>query len=92
MSFCLHAPAGGGNVLNVQRTVRQLINVGAKGVFLEDQKWPKKTGQMRNKDVISMDEFAAKVRRGGSFREGWVGAFRWNWHPKMPQWESNLQY
>jgi isocitrate lyase len=53
--------AGGGNVLNVQRTVRQLINVGAKGCFLEDQKWPKKTGRLRNKEVISMDEFAAKV-------------------------------
>jgi 2-methylisocitrate lyase-like PEP mutase family enzyme len=28
-------------VLNVQRTVKQLINVGAKGCFLEDQRWPK---------------------------------------------------
>jgi hypothetical protein len=41
--------------------VRQLINVGAKGCFLEDQRWPKKTGHLRNKEVISMDEFAAKV-------------------------------
>lgn len=135
--------AGGGNVLNVQRTVRQLINVGAKGVFLEvrrclrllalaslrrvacmyrlllqtalvwqaqaqpredarreaqrqqgrgggavpecvahavampcccllhariaathpqDQEWPKRAGHMRNKEVISMEEFAGKVR------------------------------
>lgn len=59
-------PVGGGNVLNVQRTVRQLINVGAKGCFLEDQRWPKRTG-IRNKEVISMDEFAAKV---GSFWRG----------------------
>jgi hypothetical protein len=56
-------PAGGGNVLNVQRTVKQLINVGAKGCFLEDQRWPKRVGHMRNKEVISMEEFAGKVRR-----------------------------
>ena len=49
--------------MNVQRTVRQLINVGAKGCFLEDQRWPKKVGQLRGKEVISMDEFAAKVRQ-----------------------------
>jgi hypothetical protein len=55
--------AGGGNVLNVQRTVKQLINVGAKGCFLEDQRWPKRVGHMRNKEVISMEEFAGKVRR-----------------------------
>jgi len=53
-------------VLNVQRTVRQLINVGAKGCFLEDQRWPKRTG-IRNKEVISMEEFAAKV---GLFSKG----------------------
>lgn len=56
-------PAGGGNVLNVQRTVKQLINVGAKGCFLEDQRWPKRVGHMRNKEVISMEEFAGKVNR-----------------------------
>lgn len=53
-------------MLNVQRTVRQLINVGAKGCFLEDQRWPKRTG-IRNKEVISMEEFAAKV---GLFSKG----------------------
>jgi hypothetical protein len=50
-------------VLNVQRTVKHLINVGAKGCFLEDQRWPKRVGHMRNKEVISMEEFAGKVRR-----------------------------
>jgi hypothetical protein len=54
-------PPGGGNVLNVQRTVRQLISVGAKGCFLEDQAWPKKVSGSRNRSVISMEDFAAKV-------------------------------
>ena len=30
------ADTGGGNALNVQRTVRQFMAIGAKGAFLED--------------------------------------------------------
>ena len=59
-------PAGGGNVLNVQRTVRQFIAAGAKGCILEDQKWPKKSGSMRGKEVIGLEEHVAKV--GHPFR------------------------
>ncbi|KXZ45184.1 hypothetical protein GPECTOR_57g474 [Gonium pectorale] len=55
------ADTGGGNVLNVQRTIRQLISAGCKGCFLEDQAWPKRMGHMRNKEVIEMEEFAAKI-------------------------------
>lgn len=49
-------------MLNVQRTVRQLISVGAKGCFLEDQVWPKRVGHLKNKEVVSMEEFAGKVK------------------------------
>jgi hypothetical protein len=52
------ADTGGGNVLNVQRTIKQLISSGAKGAFIEDQQWPKRAGHMRNKEVIRMEEFA----------------------------------
>jgi hypothetical protein len=69
--------AGGGNVLNVQRTVKQLINVGAKGCFLEDQRWPKRVGHMRNKEVISMEEFAGKVRRLAGRVDEVAGFGRW---------------
>ncbi|EFJ40546.1 hypothetical protein VOLCADRAFT_84447 [Volvox carteri f. nagariensis] len=55
------ADTGGGNVLNVQRTIRQLITSGCKGCFLEDQAWPKRMGHMRNNEVIEMEEFAAKI-------------------------------
>ena len=48
-------------MLNVQRTVKQLIGAGCKGIFLEDQQWPKRAGHMRNKEVIGMEDFAAKV-------------------------------
>lgn len=48
-------------MLNVQRTIKQFIAAGAKGCTLEDQKWPKKSGSVRGKEVIGMDEHIAKV-------------------------------
>lgn len=61
LPIVVDADTGGGNVLNVQRTVRQLIVSGCKGCFLEDQAWPKRAGHMRGKEIISMEEFAAKI-------------------------------
>ncbi|KAG4157629.1 hypothetical protein ERO13_D02G074500v2 [Gossypium hirsutum] len=55
------ADTGGGNALNVQRTVRDLIAAGAAGCFLEDQAWPKKCGHMCGKQVIPAEEHAAKI-------------------------------
>ncbi|KAF3781824.1 DJ-1-like protein B [Nymphaea thermarum] len=40
-SFVINEDTGGGNALNVQRTVQDLIAAGAAGCFLEDQAWPK---------------------------------------------------
>jgi methylisocitrate lyase len=56
------ADTGYGNALNVMRAVRDLEAVGASGVFLEDQVWPKKCGHMRGKRVIETEEHAAKLR------------------------------
>ena len=53
---------GHGGPLNVQRMVRELVRMGARGVLLEDQKWPKRCGHMRGKDVIDADEHAMKIR------------------------------
>lgn len=55
------ADTGGGNALNVQRTVKDLIAAGAAGCFLEDQVWPKKCGHMRGKQVIPAAEHAQKI-------------------------------
>ncbi|KAI5056718.1 hypothetical protein GOP47_0028536 [Adiantum capillus-veneris] len=55
------ADTGGGNALNVQRTVKDLIAAGAAGCFLEDQVWPKKCGHMRGKQVIPAEEHAQKI-------------------------------
>src|SRR3954454_23444685 len=56
------ADTGYGNALNVMRAMRDLEEVGAAGVFLEDQVWPKKCGHMRGKRVIETEEHAAKIR------------------------------
>ena len=56
------ADTGYGNPLNVIRTVRELIDAGAAGCFLEDQEWPKKCGHMRGKKVIDREEYLDKIR------------------------------
>ncbi|XAR62421.1 Carboxyvinyl-carboxyphosphonate phosphorylmutase [Bertholletia excelsa] len=61
LSIIADADTGGGNALNVQRTVKDLIAAGAAGCFIEDQAWPKKCGHMRGKQVIPADEHAAKI-------------------------------
>ena len=56
------ADTGYGNPLNVMRTVCDLQDAGAAGVFLEDQVWPKKCGHMAGKRVVETSEHAAKIR------------------------------
>jgi methylisocitrate lyase len=53
---------GHGGPLNVQRMVRELVAMGARGVLLEDQRWPKRCGHMRGKEVVSAEEHAQKIR------------------------------
>jgi methylisocitrate lyase len=62
------ADTGYGNALNVAHTVRQLQNAGAAGLFLEDQRWPKKCGHMRGKRVIPAVEQAGKIRAAADAR------------------------
>ncbi|MEM7401233.1 MAG: oxaloacetate decarboxylase [Pseudomonadota bacterium] len=62
MPIIVDADTGYGNPLNVYRTVRQLIEAGAKGCFLEDQVWPKKCGHMRNKKVIERQDYLYKIK------------------------------
>jgi methylisocitrate lyase len=56
------ADTGYGNAVNVTRTVRDLARVGAAGIFLEDQVWPKRCGHMQGKRVISTAEQVGKLR------------------------------
>jgi carboxyvinyl-carboxyphosphonate phosphorylmutase len=58
----IDADTGYGNPLNVWRLVRDLQNLGAAGIFLEDQIWPKRCGHMTGKDVISTDNYIPKLK------------------------------
>jgi carboxyvinyl-carboxyphosphonate phosphorylmutase len=58
----IDADTGYGNALNVMRTVNELLDVGAAGMFLEDQIWPKRCGHMKGKRVIAAEEHAQKIR------------------------------
>lgn len=60
---------GFGGPLNVVHMVEELIRMGAAGVILEDQTWPKRRGHMRGKSVIPMEEHVAKVRAAADTRE-----------------------
>ncbi|RMH05191.1 MAG: oxaloacetate decarboxylase [Nitrospirae bacterium] len=58
----IDADTGYGNALNVIRTVQELIDAGAAGMFLEDQVWPKRCGHMRGKRVIPVEEHVQKIK------------------------------
>lgn len=64
------ADTGYGNPLNVIRTVDELIDAGAAGMFLEDQVWPKRCGHMRGKKIIPMEEHVQKIRAAVDARKG----------------------
>jgi methylisocitrate lyase len=42
--------------------VKELVDMGAGGIILEDQTWPKRCGHMRGKSVIPMEEHVQKIR------------------------------
>ncbi len=56
------ADTGYGNPLSVWKIVKELESAGASGIFLEDQKWPKRCGHMTGKEVVSKQEYTEKLR------------------------------
>jgi methylisocitrate lyase len=53
---------GYGNALSVWKLVNELQAAGARGIFLEDQRWPKRCGHMAGKEVIEKEEYAEKLQ------------------------------
>lgn len=56
------ADTGYGNPLSVWKIVKELESAGASGIFLEDQKWPKRCGHMTGKEVVPEEEYVEKLR------------------------------
>ena len=53
---------GYGNALSVWKLVRELEAAGASGIFLEDQRWPKRCGHMQGKEVVTKEEYTEKLQ------------------------------
>ena len=53
---------GYGNSVNVYRTVRGFADAGAAAIMIEDQKWPKKCGHTKGKDVVEIDEANSRIK------------------------------
>ncbi len=60
---------GYGNALSVWKLVKELESAGASGIFLEDQRWPKRCGHMQGKEVIQQEEYTEKLGAAIDARE-----------------------
>ncbi len=60
---------GYGNALSVWKLVEDLQAAGASGMFLEDQRWPKRCGHMQGKEVIPQEEYTEKLGAALDARE-----------------------
>jgi 2-methylisocitrate lyase-like PEP mutase family enzyme len=53
---------GGGNAVNVVRTIREYIQAGVAGIHMEDQVTPKRSGHWAGKRLIPVEEAVGKIR------------------------------
>ena len=60
---------GYGNALSVWKLVKELESAGASGIFLEDQRWPKRCGHMQGKEVVPQEEYTQKLSAAIDARE-----------------------
>ena len=60
---------GYGNALSVWKLVNELESSGAAGIFLEDQRWPKRCGHMQGKEVVPQEEYTEKLSAALDARE-----------------------
>lgn len=63
------ADTGYGGIPNVMRTVRELENAGASGIIVEDQVWPKRCGHMEGKQIVTQEEYLARIRAAAMTRQ-----------------------
>jgi len=56
------ADTGYGNELNVTRTIREYEARNVAGIHIEDQVAPKRCGHLDGKEIVSAEEFVAKIR------------------------------
>ncbi len=68
ITSCISVPlvsdsdTGYGNELNTYRTVQEFERAGVSGIHIEDQVFPKKCGHLDDKELVSVEDYAAKIR------------------------------
>jgi len=62
------ADTGYGNELNVFRTVQEFERAGVAAIHIEDQVFPKRCGHLDNKEVVSREDYVAKIRAAAAAR------------------------
>jgi 2-methylisocitrate lyase-like PEP mutase family enzyme len=56
------ADTGYGNAVNVHHTIGEFIRAGVAGLHIEDQEFPKKSGTLAGRRLISLDEAIGKYQ------------------------------
>ena len=56
------ADTGYGNAVNAMHVTREFIKVGAAGMNIEDQLFPKRCGHLEGKRIVPMEEMVLKIR------------------------------
>lgn len=60
---------GYGNELNVFRTVQEFERAGVAAIHIEDQVFPKKCGHLDDKELVSREDYLAKIRAAAAARQ-----------------------
>lgn len=60
---------GGGNAMNVKRTVLGYQRAGFAGILIEDQVWPKSCGHVRGKRVVGREEAVQRIKAACDARD-----------------------
>jgi 2-methylisocitrate lyase-like PEP mutase family enzyme len=60
---------GYGNELNAFRTVQEFERAGVAAIHIEDQVFPKKCGHLENKELVSREDYIAKIRAAAAARK-----------------------
>lgn len=63
------ADTGYGDTNNVRRTVENYEAIGAAGLFIEDQVWPKRCGHMAGKQVVATEILEEKIKIAANTRK-----------------------
>lgn len=66
------ADTGYGNALHVRRTVQLYEQAGAAALHIEDQAFPKRCGHFEGKELVPVEEMAAKIEAAINARDDMV--------------------